>query len=118
MPCQSTPTNSNLSWSLNHRSLELSRKPSKVRALPSPRRHQCLTTSGITAVAQVAAPVALNFTDPEPILKGAIDGTLRILKSAHGEPIIKSVLIMSSAAVVVTPERAGKYTYTESDWNA
>ncbi|KAK1753575.1 hypothetical protein QBC47DRAFT_386765 [Echria macrotheca] len=72
---------------------------------------------GVTAVAHLAAPVALNFTDPEPVLKGAIHGTQRVLESALTEPAVKSVVIMSSVAAVLTPERAEDYTYTDADWN-
>ncbi|KAK3390061.1 hypothetical protein B0H63DRAFT_464720 [Podospora didyma] len=75
---------------------------------------------GVDAIAHLAAPVALNFTDPEPVMKGAIDGILRILESANKEPSVKSFVFMSSIVAVIGgigSSKEGDYTFTEKDWN-
>ncbi|KAK0648371.1 hypothetical protein B0T16DRAFT_370772 [Cercophora newfieldiana] len=71
---------------------------------------------GVDAVAHLAAPVSLFFTDPAPVLKGAVDGTLRALEAAATEPSIKSFVFMSSITAVINNIQTD-YTYTESDWN-
>ncbi|KAK0710645.1 hypothetical protein B0H67DRAFT_601619 [Lasiosphaeris hirsuta] len=71
---------------------------------------------GVDAVAHLAAPVSLFFTDPEPVLKGAIHGTLRALESAHKEPSIKTFVLMSSITAILG-QKEGDYTFTEADWN-
>lgn len=58
----------------------------------------------------------MTFTDPEPVLKGAIEGTLRALEAAHKEPSVKSFVLMSSIAAVLSTKE-GPYTFTEADWN-
>lgn len=58
----------------------------------------------------------MNFDDPDPVLRDAITGTLRALESANKEPSVKSFVLMSSIASVLTP-REEDYTYTEADWN-
>jgi nucleoside-diphosphate-sugar epimerase len=75
-----------------------------------------LTISGVDAIAHLAAPVSLTFTDPEPVLKGAIEGTLRALEAAHKEPSVKSFVFMSSIAAIVSTKE-GAYTFTEADWD-
>jgi len=50
------------------------------------------------------------------VLKGAIEGTLRALESAHKEPSVKSFVLMSSIAAI-TSSKQGQYTFTESDWD-
>lgn len=75
-----------------------------------------LTSLGVTAIAHLAAPVSLTFTDPEPVLKGAIEGTLRALEAAHKEPSVRSFVLMSSIAAIVSTKQ-GPYVFTEADWN-
>ncbi|KAK4150249.1 hypothetical protein C8A00DRAFT_18189 [Chaetomidium leptoderma] len=71
---------------------------------------------GVDAVAHLAAPVALNFTDPEPVIRDAIGGILRALESASKEASIKSFVFMSSI-VAVASAKDEDYTFTEADWN-
>ncbi|KAK4035216.1 hypothetical protein C8A01DRAFT_18094 [Parachaetomium inaequale] len=71
---------------------------------------------GVDAVAHLASPVSFDFTDPEPVLKSAINGTVRALESAQKEPKIKNFVLMSSI-VAVLQQREEDYTYTEKDWN-
>jgi nucleoside-diphosphate-sugar epimerase len=60
----------------------------------------------------------MHFTDPAPVLKGAIDGILRALESAHKESTVKSFIFMSSiAAVLHHLERPEDIVFDESDWN-
>ena len=67
-------------------------------------------------MAHLASPVSLTFEDPDPVLRAAIQGTVRALESAHKEPSIKSFVFMSSIAAVAIP-REEDYTFTEADWN-
>ncbi|KAK4122990.1 NAD(P)-binding protein [Parathielavia appendiculata] len=71
---------------------------------------------GVDVVAHLASPVSFDFSDPEPVLKAAIKGTVRALESAHKEAKIKSFVFMSSILSVMQQAKEG-YTYTESDWN-
>lgn len=72
---------------------------------------------GVHAIAHTAAPVSFFFTDPEPVLHGAINGTKSILESAlKAGPQLKSVVLMSSIAAVLS-NKEPPYTYTEKDWN-
>lgn len=66
----------------------------------------------------MASPVSLFFTDPEPIIRTAVEGTTSILKSAHlyGGDTLKSVVVTSSIGAVIGAQ-APPYTYTEADWN-
>jgi nucleoside-diphosphate-sugar epimerase len=68
-------------------------------------------------VAHLASPVSFDFSDPEPVLKSAINGTVRALESAVKEPKIKSFVLMSSITAMLQMNRTGDYTYTEADWN-
>ncbi len=60
--------------------------------------------------------MSLTFTDPEPVLKGAIEGTLRALEAAHKEPSVKSFVLMSSIAAILSAKEA-PYNFTEADWD-
>ncbi|KAK3690475.1 hypothetical protein B0T22DRAFT_424359 [Podospora appendiculata] len=71
---------------------------------------------GVDAIAHLAAPIAMSFTDPEPVMKGAIDGITRVLESAAKEPSIKSFVFMSSVAAIRS-EKPDGYVFTEADWN-
>ena len=75
-----------------------------------------MTLPGVHAIAHLASPVSLGFTDPDPVLEVAIQGTTGILQSALKEPTIKSVVLMSSVAAVAS-EKQGPYVFTEKDWN-
>ncbi|RGP77502.1 hypothetical protein FLONG3_4421 [Fusarium longipes] len=71
---------------------------------------------GAHAIIHLAAGVSLSFTDPDPILQVAIQGTEGVLESALNESSIKSVVLMSSIAAIAG---IGGETrrFTESDWN-
>ncbi|RSL53581.1 hypothetical protein CEP54_010344 [Fusarium duplospermum] len=72
---------------------------------------------GVHAIAHLASPVSLSFTDPEPVLETAIQGTRSVLESAINEPSIKSVVLMSSVAAVAAHDKELPYRFTEADWN-
>ncbi|KAK0713688.1 hypothetical protein B0T26DRAFT_742245 [Lasiosphaeria miniovina] len=72
---------------------------------------------GVDAVAHIAAPVALNFDDPEPVMTAAIEGIKRILESAHATPSVKSFVFMSSVVAILSPKEGDEIVYTEADWN-
>lgn len=71
---------------------------------------------GVHAIAHLATPVGFHFTDPEPILEAAVQGTTGILESATKESSVKSIVLMSSVAAVLSEKPAG-YNFTEKDWN-
>ncbi|KAF4345933.1 dihydroflavonol 4-reductase [Fusarium beomiforme] len=72
---------------------------------------------GAYAIAHLAAGVSLSFTDPEPVLEVAVQGTLGVLESAITEPSIKSVVLMSSIASIINGSKEAPARFTESDWN-
>ncbi|KAF4978874.1 hypothetical protein FZEAL_4815 [Fusarium zealandicum] len=76
-----------------------------------------VAVKGVHAIAHLAAPVSFNFTDPEPVLQAAIQGTRGILESALGESSIKSVVVMSSIAAITIVDKELPYRFTEADWN-
>jgi nucleoside-diphosphate-sugar epimerase len=72
---------------------------------------------GVTAIAHLASPASFDFTDPEPIIKAAVDGTRIVLESAlTAGPQLKTVVYLSSVVAVMTQDPA-PYTLTEKDWN-
>ncbi|KAK3291135.1 uncharacterized protein B0H64DRAFT_450602 [Chaetomium fimeti] len=71
---------------------------------------------GVNAIAHLASPVSFDFTDPEPVLHSAINGTVRVLESAKKEPNIKNFVLMSSVTAIFEP-KSEDYTFTEADWN-
>ncbi|KAF2200618.1 NAD(P)-binding protein [Delitschia confertaspora ATCC 74209] len=77
---------------------------------------------GVTAIAHLATPVSFNFTDPEPVLHAAVQGTKAILQSATKEPGLKTVIFMSSILAVLSPEpssfQQSPHIYSEKDWNS
>lgn len=66
----------------------------------------------------MASPVSLTFTDPEPVITAAREGTRTILDSAinHAGPQLEIVLLTSSVAAIIGGHEPG-YSYTEHDWN-
>lgn len=66
----------------------------------------------------MASPVSLSFTDPDPIINAAREGTRTILVSAinHAGPQLETVLVTSSVAALLGNHEPG-YFYTEHDWN-
>lgn len=76
-----------------------------------------LTVLGVHAIAHLAAGVSFSFTDPDPVLEVAIQGTLGVLESALTEPSIKSVVLMSSIAAITGIDKPLPHRFTEADWN-
>jgi len=71
---------------------------------------------GVDVVAHLATPVSLAFTDPEPVLRTAVNGTLGILESAARVPSVKAFVVLSSITAMVL-RRDGPIRLTEADWN-
>ncbi|RVX73465.1 hypothetical protein B0A52_03107 [Exophiala mesophila] len=72
---------------------------------------------GVYAIAHTATPVSMTFTDPEPILHAAVNGTKSILESSlKAGPQLKLLIFMSSIAAIWSNNEP-PYTYTEKDWN-
>jgi len=64
----------------------------------------------------MASPVSLSFSDPDPVIHTAVQGTISILNSAIGLPSIRSVVLISSIGAIFGAKNP-PYTYTEADWN-
>ncbi|KAK6543553.1 hypothetical protein TWF694_000297 [Orbilia ellipsospora] len=85
-----------------------------------------ITTSGafdeavkeVEVIAHLASPVSLSFSDPEPVIRTAREGTLSILQSAKSlGTSIKTFIQMSSIVAIWDPTVQGAYTFSEKDWN-
>ncbi|PSN58557.1 NAD(P)-binding protein [Corynespora cassiicola Philippines] len=80
-----------------------------------------VVVTGVTGILHLASPVSLSFTDPDPVIHAAQNGTESLLNSAlratNSSPrTLKSVVLMSSIATMVTLDPP-PYTITEKDWN-
>jgi len=66
----------------------------------------------------MASPVSLSFTNPDPIITAAREGTRTILASAikHAGPQLETVILTSSVVAIKGDHKPG-YSYTEHDWN-
>ena len=71
---------------------------------------------GVLAIAHLASPVSFSFTDPEPVMKAAVEGVTRVLESASRAPSVKHFVLMSSIVAIGTPS-ATDHVYTEDQWN-
>lgn len=81
------------------------------------RERELITKPGVDAIAHLASPVSFEFTDPEPVLHSAINGTARVLESALKEPKIKNFVLMSSITAMLQPPQDADLTLTEAHWN-
>jgi nucleoside-diphosphate-sugar epimerase len=75
---------------------------------------------GVTAVAHLASPVSLYFTDPDPVIDAAVNGTKSILASIakYGDADLKSLVVTGSVAAILNASlRQAPHTYTEEEWN-
>ncbi|KAF2121839.1 putative NAD dependent epimerase/dehydratase [Lophiotrema nucula] len=72
---------------------------------------------GVTAIAHLASPVSFRFTDPDPVIHAAINGTKTILHSAlKAGPQLKTVVVASSIAAIKN-SNPPPYVFSEKDWN-
>jgi len=72
---------------------------------------------GCDAVEHTASVVEFVTGHPDLVIGPAVAGTVGVLESIKKcAPTVKRVIITSSAVAVAEP-KAGKYTYTEADWN-
>lgn len=72
---------------------------------------------GVDAIAHLAAPVSMSFTDPVPVLRDAVEGTARVFESAAREDSVKSFVFMSSTAAMSQPSTEEDTVITDKDWN-
>jgi nucleoside-diphosphate-sugar epimerase len=73
---------------------------------------------GCTHVLHTASPFYLNATTVDELVKPAVHGTLGVLKAAAATPSVRSVVVTSSLASVISSEDKPKdYVYKEQDWN-
>lgn len=74
--------------------------------------------AGCEAVFHLASPVRLRAKDPQrDIVDVAVKGTGNVLQSARRVGTVKTVVLTSSVAAVVSDGKAKGYRFTESDWN-
>lgn len=73
---------------------------------------------GCSALLHTASPFPLEQPENEDdIIRPAVDGTVRALKTADAAGIDRVVLTSSAVAVMYGPLAAGKTAYDESDWS-
>jgi len=81
---------------------------------------EVLKDDTVDGIIHTASPFHTRFSDPQELLEPAIRGTegllLAIVKLA---PRVKRVVIISSYAAIMNPEKGNwpGHTYTEKDWN-
>jgi len=73
---------------------------------------------GADAVLHTASPVSMEASDPQRLIRPAVQGTVGMLGSIlkHGSTV-KRVIITSSIVSVYEPKDGPSYTFTEKDWN-
>lgn len=72
------------------------------------------------AIAHLASPVSLFFTDPDYVINTAVGATRSVLGSAAKSPSVKHFVLMSSITAVTGAKQAdadGRVVFTEADWN-
>ncbi|MFN3169633.1 MAG: SDR family oxidoreductase [Hyphomicrobiales bacterium] len=73
---------------------------------------------GCEALLHTASPFPLaQPKNDEEVIRPAVDGTVRALKSAQGSGIERVVLTSSAVAVMYSELPAGRDTYDEGDWS-
>ncbi|KAK4185951.1 putative oxidoreductase [Podospora australis] len=77
---------------------------------------------GVSAIAHLASPVSMTATDPEPMMRAAVEGTTSLLSSAASasSEVLKSIVFMSSISAVYSPEAdqgQNQHQFTSQDWN-
>jgi nucleoside-diphosphate-sugar epimerase len=72
---------------------------------------------GVQAIAHLAAPVSFSFTDPVPVMHGAINGTRTLLESAHAHGKDLQTVVLCSSIVAVRTRGQEGHVFTEADWN-
>ncbi|KAK6341498.1 hypothetical protein TWF696_008570 [Orbilia brochopaga] len=80
-----------------------------------------LAVKDVAVIAHLATPVTLFATDPDPVIRTAVEGALSILRSskAHGNAL-KTFIQMSSVVAVVDPRNPSApppHVFDETEWN-
>ncbi|KAG8819819.1 methylglyoxal reductase (NADPH-dependent) gre2 [Serendipita sp. 401] len=81
---------------------------------------EILADNTMDAVVHTASPFFTNVTDPQELLKPAVQGTLNLLNAVHKlAPNVKRVIITSSFAAMINPKQGNwpGHVYNEEDWN-
>ncbi|EJD46031.1 NAD(P)-binding protein [Auricularia subglabra TFB-10046 SS5] len=77
---------------------------------------------GVDGIAHVASPITKlpqghgGDSDPQLLLRPAVDGTLHVLKSAAKAGTVKRVVVTGSIVALVEPHEP-PYIYSAKDWN-
>ncbi|EPS43583.1 hypothetical protein H072_2369 [Dactylellina haptotyla CBS 200.50] len=72
----------------------------------------------VEIIANLASPVSLSFTDPDPVIRTAREGAISILHSTKKLGTkVKTFVQMSSIVAVWDPSIDTAYTFSEKDWN-
>ncbi|KAF3183608.1 hypothetical protein TWF225_000325 [Orbilia oligospora] len=71
----------------------------------------------VQVITHLASPVSLSFSDPDPVIRTAVEGSISVLRSAkaHGNNL-KTFVNMSSVVSIIDPSFKDK-VFTEADWN-
>ncbi|TLS27113.1 hypothetical protein PpBr36_04380 [Pyricularia pennisetigena] len=81
---------------------------------------EVVKTPGVELVLHTASPFHFNIGDPKDLIDPAVIGTTGILKAiARSAPSVKRVVITSSFAAILDPERGTdpNTLFNESSWN-
>lgn len=74
---------------------------------------------GCEGVFHMASPVLGQPTDPQDILKPAVDGTLNVLRSCKKNPSLRRVVLTSSSSTIRVREKLDPKTpLDESSWSS
>jgi nucleoside-diphosphate-sugar epimerase len=73
---------------------------------------------GVDAIVHMATPVSLSFTDPDPVIHTAVEGTKTILNSAleKAGSQLRTVVVTSSVVAIAGPKES-PHVYDEKEWN-
>ncbi|KAG8832105.1 methylglyoxal reductase (NADPH-dependent) gre2 [Serendipita sp. 399] len=81
---------------------------------------EALSDNTMDGVIHTASPFFTNVTDPQALLKPAVQGTLNLLNAIKKlAPNVKRVVITSSFAAMINPKEGNwpGHVYNEDDWN-
>lgn len=87
----------------------------EIEADMSPKR-----PPGVAAICHLASPISLQFTDPQPVMYAAVEGTRSLLRSAlehAGNQLEAFVLCGSSSSMGLRSPDDHASVFTEEDWN-
>ncbi|TIA87115.1 hypothetical protein E3P99_03387 [Wallemia hederae] len=67
-------------------------------------------------IMHTASPFHFNANHPDKLIKPAVEGTLNLLRAAHGSDTVKRVVVTSSIAAILEPTPT-PVVFDETHWN-